>query len=244
MLLSALLFLSVTINAQTTYYYKMTKKILNGQSSTNVSGGQFISFVDSRCYESDKDGYSVNNGVLKYEYTNSANGIILYVGNSYWGASSFLFSSDKKKLNVKVSENEVYVYQQAPAPSGQLTCSLIRNHSTSVPPAIGGELPIIVDSSIPSSSGGGTVDTPTTREQKDCPSCFGGKCTAGHGYGGMSDAKMHCNGTGRCGWCNGNGYVYVGTKTQTCSACGGSKRCKTCNGSGKCPYCGGTGYRR
>lgn len=82
----------------------------------------------------------------------------------------------------------------------------------------------------------------TTREKKDCPSCYGGKCTYVHSYGVVS-SKLYCNGTGQCGWCDGRGYIYVGTRTQTCSACGGNKKCKTCHGSGKCSSCGGTGYR-
>ena len=46
--------------AQTTSYYKLTRQIVDGQSSTNVSGGQFITFNKDKCYESDKDGFTVD----------------------------------------------------------------------------------------------------------------------------------------------------------------------------------------
>ena len=58
--------------AQTTYYYVLTRQIVNGQSSKNVTGGQFVSFTKgdqgrSVCYESNKQGYQVNNSILKYD---------------------------------------------------------------------------------------------------------------------------------------------------------------------------------
>ncbi len=51
-------------SSQTTYYYKMVRKIENGKNSTEVKGGQFITFTNSLCYESDSKGKSVGHGQL------------------------------------------------------------------------------------------------------------------------------------------------------------------------------------
>lgn len=127
-LLLIVLFGSQNLCAQTKYY-KLTRKVTNGVSSSNVSGGQFISFTKDGCYESDKEGFSVNNGSLKYKYTEG--GISVYVGNCYWGSGVFKFNSDKSRLNVVASNGDVYVYAVATPPSNQTTCSLIRKSSSS-----------------------------------------------------------------------------------------------------------------
>ncbi len=39
-----------------TYYYRLTKKIDGDNVYLNTGGGQFITFSDNTCYESDKYG--------------------------------------------------------------------------------------------------------------------------------------------------------------------------------------------
>lgn len=127
LLLFTFLMISLTASAQTTYYYKLTKKKVNGEVSENVSGGQFITLVKNGdvCYESDKEGFSVNHGRMEYKSTDE-NGIRLYVGDNYYGSNSILlFKSDYSSFNIKVG-NDVYVYKRATPPSGVTTCSLIR----------------------------------------------------------------------------------------------------------------------
>lgn len=115
-------------NAQT-YYYELKRKVIEGVSSTNVSGGQFISFTKDGCYESDKEGFTVNNGSLKYKY--SEDGILVYSGTCYWGRGYFRFTKDKSKLNVVTDSGDIYVYSLAAAPGHQQTCSLIRKQDSS-----------------------------------------------------------------------------------------------------------------
>lgn len=222
------LFFATTLNAQTTYYYKLTRKIVNGNSNTNVSGGQYISFVDGKCYESDKEGFSVDNGVMKYDSTNGSSGNILYIGNAYWGQCSFVFNSDKTKLNVRVNDNEIYVYQKATAPVGQVTCSLIKNNSSNSSTAIVSAGPIGVSQMGMTTTNGGMSQqnhhserTPSKRwrtvtRDVDC---------------------THCAHSGKCNSCYGKGYYYSSfgvSKTVDCPNCYGYK-------TGLCRYCQGKG---
>lgn len=47
----------------------------------------------------------------------------------------------------------------------------------------------------------------------------------------VNNAKWYCSNTGKCGMCNGTGYVSDGYGLSTKHAC------TLCNGSGKCKYC-------
>lgn len=107
-----------------TMYYKLIRKVVNGVSLNEVSGGQFITFVKNKCYESDKWGYSVNNGVLVFHRLE--NGISKYIGDSYWGYSVFKFNLDKMFLNVETSDGNIYVYKHSAVPSDVTTSSLIK----------------------------------------------------------------------------------------------------------------------
>ena len=100
---------------------------MNGKTSTAVSGGQFITFDGKRCYESDKYGNNVGNGILSYEKDKSNNSISYYWGNCYHGIGAFMsFNADKSLMNIETAKNHIYVYKRATAPAGITTCSLIR----------------------------------------------------------------------------------------------------------------------
>ena len=53
------------VSAQDVRYYKLTKKKENGTISTNVLGGQFITFRGDVCYESNKNGVGVDHGTMQ-----------------------------------------------------------------------------------------------------------------------------------------------------------------------------------
>lgn len=108
-----------------TIYYELIREVVNGISSKKVSGGQFITFIDKRCYESDKWGYSVNNGVLKFH--SIENGISKYLGDGYWGYCIFKFSLDKQFLNVETADGDIYVYKHSSVPVDVTTSSLIKS---------------------------------------------------------------------------------------------------------------------
>lgn len=84
---------SHSIQSQTTYYYGLTKKIIDGKVSMSVSGGQFISFLNEICYESNKNSIGVGHGTLKLNKSYSDSRFKFYMGNSYWGdAATFKYN--------------------------------------------------------------------------------------------------------------------------------------------------------
>lgn len=119
------------VSAQDVRYYKLKKKKESGIESTNVSGGQFITFRSDVCYESNKNGVGVDHGTMQRNENYSNSQYLVYQQKSgsgcYWGKdATFKFTSDKSKLNVVLENGDVYLYERTTAPAGQETCSLIR----------------------------------------------------------------------------------------------------------------------
>lgn len=214
--------------AQTTYYYVLTRQIVNGQSSKNVTGGQFVSFTKgdqgrSVCYESNKQGYQVNNSILKYD--SYKDGIVTYRGFAYWGNNTyFSFNSDKSVMNVTTPSGDTYIYKRSTAPANVTTCSLIRNRtisggsSVTVAPSYGGN-----SSYTPQHNGNGSSSTSNYGPRKRVE--YYADCS-------------FCHGTGRCKTCSGNGYYpySFGSGYINCPNCknpGNNSR----RGNGVCAHC-------
>ncbi len=237
-ILSFLLLLEcLSLPAQTTYYYKLIKKVKSGNPDTNVSGGQFITFTEKACYESDKNGYSVNHGKLDYKY--SENGLKTYVGNSYWGSHTiFIFKKDLSGLNVKTSDDVVYVYKQMNAPSGVTTCSLIRKESSG---GGGYTLSYPAQPTYPQGgyAGGGTYNGgqsgntggSTYHPERDKPQKTRHTCSACHGTGSIvrNDGSISSYGN--------SGYM------KRCSTCGAEYWSTTFHRHETCNICHGRGYQ-
>lgn len=224
--------ISFTASAQATYYYKLTKKVVNGKTSENVSGGQFITITNngSTCYESNKEGFSVNHGRLDYKSTEE-NGIRLYTGASYYGDNTILlFKSDYSSFNIKTMNGDVYVYKRTTPPAGVTTCSLIRKPTPSggsnsgsgyVPPAYPQTTyspttyPTTTSSSTSSSASSSSQPSSTAPAKRECIRCHG---TGRQEYEGVTfgvDTKYcsECRRTvssghyhSTCQLCNGKGY--------------------------------------
>lgn len=80
------------------------------------------------------------------------------------------------------------------------------------------------------------------RKEKVCHMCGGsGKCCSMSAS--SASIKSHCNGSGKCGWCSGKGWVYSGSDVIECGVCRGKKKCTSCYGTGECKYCNGKGTR-
>lgn len=224
---------SNSIEAQSTYYYKLDRIVKKGVVNRNVSGGQFITFTDKSCYESDRNGYSVNNGKMNYRYTE--NGISIYSGDCYWGSSSlFLFNSDKSALNVKVNDNETYVYKRNNPPVNINTCSLIRNtESRSGSSNRGGiispSIPIMPDN--PQGGYAGSV----LHDRNNTGGSTGNSRTVPNVRQPQKKECRLCHGTGKCQTCNGTGWVVrmgIG-HSGYCGVCSNHNgRCFSCNGRG------------
>lgn len=184
-----------------TYYYKLTKTIINGEHNTNVSGGQFITFDGKRCFESDKFGKNVGNGTLVYEAENSK------VNETFWGScyysknAYFIFNSDRSLLNINTNAGKIYVYKRRTPPAGVTTCSLIRRKRQG--------------------DSGGTIIIEENGPKQVWVSCGGcngsGKCgvCGGRGYdlyaytnNNRLSPCMGCRYSGKCNYCNGTGGYY------------------------------------
>lgn len=217
------LLLSVHVYSKDIYYYKQTKIIRNGKHTTNVTGGQFITFVGRVCYESNNKGVSVNHGLLEKNSSRSTNEITTFIGESYWGKNTeFRFNVDRTILNVCLENGTVYVYSKATPPANQVTCSLIRPKSSSdgggsiiVTPIPGGNNGTI--------SGSSTNQQPRNHEQEKrdiLNKTVGENCGA-------------CKGSGKCRACNGTKVAHSMGNTYTCTACDKNGNCGACNGTGK-----------
>lgn len=51
--------------AQKTYLYKRVMIVKNGARTKKNDDAHYITFTDKGCYESDKDGFTTNNGFVK-----------------------------------------------------------------------------------------------------------------------------------------------------------------------------------
>lgn len=220
-----LVLLSVTFSsAQDVRYYRLTRKVENDISSTNVSGGQFITFVSDMCFESNKNGVGVGHGTLTRNKAYSNSEYTTYQGSSYWGKKAeFKFNADKSVLNVVLDNGDVYVYKRATAPAGQETCSLIRKSGS------GGGTVVVP----PVYSGGQVVMPPVNPTSPTNPG--GTTPTPSHGREAHQVTKtcMSCGGSGKCSTCNGKHYYQSFGNTVTCPNCPPNGACQSCGGSGK-----------
>ena len=223
-----ILFFELPCSSQTTLYFKLTRKIVQGVSYNSVSGGQFISFnkkddYESICYESDKYGSVINDSKLKCQVYED--GVYTYYGKSYWGNNTyFSFNSDKSVMNVTTPSGDTYIYKRSTAPANVTTCSLIRNRTTSggssvtVAPSYGGN-----SSYTPQHNGNGSSSTSNYGPRKRVE--YYADCS-------------FCHGTGRCKTCSGNGYYpySFGSGYINCPNCknpGNNSR----RGNGVCAHC-------
>ncbi len=123
---------SIGASAQDVRYYKLSSTRIGGTTNKNVSGGQFITFVSDICFESNNKGVGVNHGTMRRNDNYSNSQYTVYQGSSYWGSSTtFKFNADKSVLNVVLDNGDIYVYKRSTPPTGQTTCSLIRQRSSS-----------------------------------------------------------------------------------------------------------------
>ncbi|MCQ2306892.1 MAG: hypothetical protein MJ000_04915 [Bacteroidales bacterium] len=228
LILVLLLFGFSMVSAQDVRYYKLTRKMENGKSSTNVSGGQFITFTGNLCFESDYHGVGVNHGTMKLNVAYSNSQYSLYQGSSYWGKNAdFKFNADKSVLNVVLENGDVYVYKRGTAPAGQTTCSLVRKPSSS------------------SSNNGGSVVVPPPSVYQG----WGGYDNVGgrdsYNGGSSNNGNVTTPQQHKCGLCNGTGEVINNDgisfgNTKYCNKCG--KTVPDSHYHTTCPSCKGKGW--
>lgn len=218
-----LFFWTGVCNAQNVHYYKLSRVQHNGKSNRNVSGGQFITFCGSICFESNSKGLSIGNGTLKKNASYSNSQYTVYQGSSYWGSSTtFKFNADKSVLNVVLDNGDIYVYKRATPPAGVTTCSLIRKQG----------------SGRRSSSHGGGYSPPSRRPTPSyTPSNPGGNNSSSR-YVERSYTCNYCHGKGTVTDCDSSIPDFTGNG-KYCSEC--SKHVPMCHVHKRCPSCRGKG---
>lgn len=226
LLFCVLTFLSVS--AQNVYYYRLTKSKVDGNVSSNVSGGQFICIYDGVCFDSDIRGNGIGNGQLNKK---SSGKTVVYFGESYYGKDSYYkFDASFNKLNIITANGNIFAYVKTAPPKGVTTSSLIKNTN------IGGGMPYSDNYNLnttnsqfnnPIINSGSNSDYPgrnnsidyEQRKKDNLNRIYGVECKA-------------CNGTGKCHVCNG---------TKIAHGLGNSYKCNVCNEKGECSVCHGTG---
>ncbi len=227
LILFILLIFPYTTTLSNTYFYKITKISREGKIETNVNGGQFFTFTDNACYESDKDGISVDNGVCRYK--RRENNVMVYVGECYYGSAIIMVKQDYSKINI-VHKETTYVYERATPPAHQTTCSLIRKKSS-------GSSQYIPDTN-PNSNYqwyGNYYNTPNTTKDNNTTTTKPQKTKVRN----------------KCAYCSGKGEVIQTKYEATFGTYGPPVYCKVCNRSWsygtvhihlKCSHCHGVGY--
>lgn len=214
--------------AQSTHYYRLTKIIEKGKSYTNTAGGQFITFRDDYCFESDKYGTTVGHGTLKYEEKYSAD-LKTYMGNSYFGNVVFRFNTEKSILNIIVPGGITYVYKRSTPPANVTTCSLIKGKPSG---GSGGASPVnnlgsgYTPPPPPMNNGSGampskTLKTKEIRYKEDCPICKGKKTIVQNTYPATFGTNLPDV------WCSECGRYFSADVGHT------HRQCNHCRGTGK-----------
>ena len=189
--------------------------VKDGIKTNKNDDAHYITINDKGCYESNKDGFSTNDGFIKF--TKNENNIHCYYGDCSFGMAHYYFSSDYSRLNVRINDNLTYVYQREL--SGKTTAKRRTVNS-------GGK----------GGTGGSIVIPPVLNNN------VGGSVSGSSSSKSRSSLCKYCNGSGICYRCGGkrgsweytDWYTGDGTKSWiNCGACNGNARCSVCRGSGR-----------
>ena len=213
--------LNSAIQAQTIYYYQLTKTKVNGIVSTQNGGGQFVCIYDAFCFDCDKNGKGVGNGQL---HLKNRGEYITYFGESYFGKDSYYkFNRSCSNLNIITPQGDIYAYKRVAPPSDVKTCSLIKRQRNSSSTII--ETPSLSEPTQTNNNTNPINNTNTSRKKtkvrKRCAYCNGKGERIQHEHVstfGLDGPRVHCNicnqswnyGTvhahHKCNYCNGTGY--------------------------------------
>ncbi len=192
-----------------TYYYEMVASIdAEGIRSQKSGDGQFYTFTEQSCYESDVNGNSEEIGVAKF--INYANNIYVYRGKGYYGDADYCVTDNYEILNIKTAGGTIYVLKKKKAPDSFITSNHKKNKA---------EIEKIL------SGGGIYLATPLNTSTND-----------NNMNSNVHRSCRGCGGSGLCTMCHGKGWyknIYDG-KIYDCTSCGGRGRCRVCQGKGHC----------
>lgn len=219
-------------------FYKLIS--VEGTNSVKINGGQFITFVADRCFDSNKDGVSVKNGNLDINPYQSTASKLVYSGVSYWGKCKYVFTNSKNNLKVITSNGSVYLYAKSMPPSGKQTCSLIKSQSDKYDRGSG-------DAGFACDNGGGYNNGQYNQHNSGYSSGNSNSHESGNQprSNNASSKQRHT-----CPRCNGNRRIVYEANSPSfgndykkrCSECGGIFWASTGHTHITCPQCHGKGY--
>lgn len=105
-----LILFSTPIFAQTVQYRRV-KIVTNGIQQSVNDDAHYLTFSSNGFYESDANGYSVGNSKM-IEFVKDDIGLHCYSGPGFYGYGNYFFSSDYSRINLKLTNNTVYVYEK------------------------------------------------------------------------------------------------------------------------------------
>ena len=116
------------VNGKDIACYKLTETT---KPNIKIGAIQFISFIGDQCYESDINGISVQNGIMRRNEYQSNHNTSVYNGTCFCGSQAkFVFTKDMSTLRVTSKNGEKFIFKRVTPPTGVTTSSLIRAHSS------------------------------------------------------------------------------------------------------------------
>lgn len=190
-----------------TRYYRIIKEIYSDHSqSPSQNIGQFITFNGDEAFESNIVGQNVGNGTLKILSSN--NGVIEYVGGSYWGTSiKYTFTDNMQTLHIYANNVTFHARWEEP-PTDKTTCSYIKEPEPAYIPSYESiDIPVTYNNS-------GNMSR--SKHKRQCYACGGKGWTVHEIWLGSAGAKTKH-------WCHDCGKeVSAGHQHKICESCGGT----------------------
>lgn len=216
------------VNGKDIGCYKLTETT---EPNIKIGAIQFISFIGDQCYESDINGISVQNGIMRRNEYQSNHNTSVYNGTCFCGSEAkFLFTQEMSTLTVTSKNGKRFIFKRVTPPEGVTTSSLIRTHSSDFQNSedYNSITPNYYNQPQPNSQNDNNNSThnhqsPTdqTNSQRKCVYCNGtGQITKDDNAPanfGIERPKQQCPVCGK--WYNPNVFVHY---HQTCSHCGGT----------------------
>lgn len=216
-------FCASSLHAQTgnkTYYYERVAIVKNGEKQAASGDGHYLTLNSRILYESEANGSS--KGTSSVKYINSDNNMPYYEGNTALGRGlSYVFNSNYSRLNVRVPNGIIYVYERKSQPTANSRMRIYETSEGGTYIATAGDHPTGQSSNKQKSS----TFSPKNRQKVTCTRCNGFKYidkyipTVGE-YGVKKPEYYICNicnkrvakngghGHAPCPSCHGTGYVY------------------------------------
>ena len=181
-------------------YYVHTKTYYKNGTVTTEPGtsGQFITRNGQVCYDSNRDGFSVDNGSLQLKIQQGSTS--KYVGSCYYkGECSYTFYDDRGVLNIEDILGNVYVYKRQTPAAHITTSSLIKERPKSE---------VIIVNPTTTTPSQKIVPCGVCHETGKCSSCYGKGISPHHAPGIIVQCGA-CGGTGKCTTCKGMGHYQL-----------------------------------